>query len=214
MQEFTISALAHELQQIQDAGGDRQAKITDRLRQVVAEYGPQTIIDALEAAIPAGASIGEMIVHRSPTLTLLYGRVPPRFRSAIHDHTVFACIAQLSGAETSVVYEHDEDGQGLRVVKTVSGRPGDVTALPADAIHHIENPTDGISSALHVYGGDFGALMDDRSLWTHEAHERGSFSFERLLQQSVDAMKKTGNEQGLEALVEAVPAAKALVGAP
>lgn len=210
MKTFQISELAHDLEAAMEAPNP-QDQITRKLRETVAQHGPEAIIDALEAAIPAGASIGEMIVHRSPKVTLLYGRIPPHFRSAIHDHTVFACIAQLSGAETSVVYE--PDGDGLRVVRTVTGRPGDITTLPPDAIHHIENPTDGIAAALHVYGGDFGALMEDRSLWSHQEHQRHGFSFEKLLQQSVIAMKKTGNEAGLEGLVDAVPAAKAMVEA-
>lgn len=211
MENFTIHGLVQELEQVMDTVADPQPEVARRLRDTVARYGAEAIIEALEAAIPAGASIGEMIVHRSPKLTLLYGRAPSRFRSAIHDHTVFACIAQLSGAETSVVYEPAEDGEGLAVVRTVTGRPGDVTTLPADAIHHIENPTDEVASALHVYGGDFGAVMGDRSVWSHDAHERGSFSFEKLLQQSVVAMKRTGNDEGLQGLVEAIPAIKPMV---
>jgi hypothetical protein len=70
-----------------------------------------------------------------------------------------------------------------------------------------------VAGALHVYGGDFGAVEKDRSLWSHEAHEREGFSFPKLLQLSVVAMKKTGNTQGLESLVEAVPATKAMVDA-
>ena len=213
MENFTIQGLAKELEALQDTAPDPPAAIAQRLQTAIAEYGPQTIIDALEAAIPEGATIGEMIVYRSGKLTLLYGRAPAHFRSAIHDHTVFACIAQLTGAETSVVYEPAEDGNGLRVVETVTGRPGDVTTLPPDAIHHIENPTDDIASALHVYGGDFGAVAEDRSLWTHDDHERGGFSFDKLLQQSVLAMKRTGNEPGLQGLVDAIPAARMLIDA-
>jgi predicted metal-dependent enzyme (double-stranded beta helix superfamily) len=211
MDKFTIDTLAQELEHTMQTAADPQPEIARRLRSAVERHRVDAIIEALEAAIPAGATIGEMIVHRSPSVTLLYGRAPAHFRSAIHDHTVFACIAQLSGAETSVVYERD--GEALRVVRSVTGRPGDVTTLPADAIHHIENPTNTVASALHVYGGDFGAVVGDRSLWSHDEHARDSFSFEKLLQQSVVAMKQTGNEQGLQGLIEAVPAAKAMVDA-
>jgi len=209
---FSIETLAHELEQVKATAADPQAAIASYLRRVIAEVGAPTIVAALEKAIPAGATIGEMIVYRSPALTLLYGRIPARFRSAIHDHTVFACIAQLTGAETSVVYE--PEGDGLRVARTMTGPPGDVTNLPADAVHHIENPTDAVSSALHVYGGDFGAVAGDRSLWSYGDHARTGFSFEKLLQQSVVAMKRTGNQRGLEGLVDAIPAAKKLVEAP
>lgn len=209
MTNFSLTQLAQELEAVMAAQADPQPQVAARLRQAIATHGAPAIIAALQAAVPAGASIGELIVYRSPKLTLLYGRAPARFRSAIHDHTVFACIAQLDGAETSVIYERE--GDGLRVVRTVTGHPGDVTSLPADAIHHIENPTDAVASALHVYGGDFGAVMGDRSLWAHDDHRQMGFSFERLLQQSVEAMKRTGNDRGLKSLVEAIPAAQALV---
>jgi len=212
MSNFTISELATTLERTIQNASNPQAEVATLLRQTMDMHGADTIIEALEAGVPVGASIGEMILHRSSELTILYGRIPPHFRSGVHDHTVFACIAQLSGVETSVVYEADDDGE-LAVSRTVTGRPGDVTTLPADAIHHIENPTDGIASALHVYGGDFDAVKEDRSLWSHNEHERGSFSFERLLRESVVAMKKTGNERGLEGLVQAIPATRALVDA-
>lgn len=212
MTDFDISKLAQELEQAVQTAENPQAEVERRMRSAIAAHGAPAIIEALEAATPEGASIGELIVHRSPSITMLYGRMPPRFRSAIHDHTVFASIAQLSGAETSVVYEEDADG-GLNVARTMVGRPGDITSLPADAIHHIENPTDDYASALHVYGGDFAAVAEHRSLWSHDDHQRGSFSFEKLMQQSVVAMKKTGNTRGLEAMVEAIPAVKPMVDA-
>jgi predicted metal-dependent enzyme (double-stranded beta helix superfamily) len=213
MEEFTIHQLARELEQAMATSTEAQAEVEKRLRSTIEQFGAQTIVDALQAAIPEGASIGEMIVYRSPALTMLYGRIPPHFRSAIHDHTVFASIAQLTGVETSVVYEKNDDGDSLRVAREMVGRPGDITSLPADAIHHIENPTDDYSSALHVYGGDFDAVADDRSLWSHDGSKRDSFSFEKLLKQSVVAMKRTGNDEGLAGLVQAIPATQAMVDA-
>lgn len=209
MSESTIKSVAKSLEADMERAEDAQAAVEARLREIVGRCGPAKIVALLESAVPAGASVGELVVYRSSKLTLLYGRIPPHFRSAIHDHTVFACIAQLTGQETSVVYE--PEGDGLRVAQTTTGRPGDVVSLPADAIHHIENPTDGVSAALHVYGGDFDAVREQRSLWSHEEHVRGEFTFEKLLVQSVDAMKQTGNQAGLNGLVEAIPAAKALV---
>lgn len=211
MNGFTIQGLAEELQTAMRGAQDPQAEVEQRLTATITRCGAETIIEALEAAIPEGASIGELIVHRSPELTILYGRIPAHFQSGIHDHTVFACIAQLTGEERSIVYAPREDGEGLEVVRTEVARPGDVTCLPADAIHHIENPTDEVAAALHVYGGDFGAVQEQRSLWSPENHERGSFSFEKLLHHSVVAMKRGGNEAGLASLVEAIPAAETLV---
>ena len=205
MSEFNIQGLAAELEQAVADSSDKQDAVSRVLRKLVKEQGPQSIIEALEAAVPNAAPIGELIAYKSPQLTVLYAKIPPHFRSAIHNHTVFACIAQLTGEETSVVYEPTEDGK-LRVVHSTTGRPGDVVELPVDAIHHIENPCDEVSTALHVYGGDFGAVMEDRSLWTHDDYEQSGFSFQKLLELSVVAMKDTGN--GVAAVAEALPAAK------
>jgi predicted metal-dependent enzyme (double-stranded beta helix superfamily) len=212
MQKFTIEGLVQELKDAGREATDRQDAVAKRLRVAMAKHGAESIIAALEAAVPAGADIGELLVHQSDDLTLLYGRIPANFQSGIHDHTVFACIAQLTGEERSVVYEADPEGQGLTVVRTEIGRPGDVTCLPADAIHHIENPTGEIAAALHVYGGDFSAVKEHRSLWSHD-HVKESFSFEKLMHHSVLAMSKSGNTDGLEGLTSAMPAAQKLVDA-
>lgn len=212
MTAFTIDALARDLEDILATAQDPQPAVARRIQVAIARHGAPAIIEALEAAIPAGASIGELIVFRSDNLTMLYGRIPPHFRSAIHDHTVFACIAQLSGEEHSHVYEATPDGEGLGVVRTEVGRVGDVTQLPADAIHHIENPGDEVAAALHVYAGDFEAVREHRTLWTHD-HVRREFTMEALVRESVVAMKRTGNLDGLAGLVEAMPAAAKLVEA-
>jgi predicted metal-dependent enzyme (double-stranded beta helix superfamily) len=207
---FSVSDLAHSLEESKQSAQNPQAAITKQIQLAIAKYGPEAIVAALEEAVPAGASVGEMIVFRSEHITMLYARIPPRFQSGIHDHTVFACIAQLTGAEKSVVYQPTEDGEGLQVTESVVSHLGDVTELAPDAIHHIENPTDEVAAALHVYGGDFSAIEDERSLWTHD-HVRGPFSFEALMRHSVVAMTRDQNQRGLDGLVEAIPAVAKLV---
>jgi len=215
MGKFTIEGFAAGCKQAMAAAGagegDRQRAARAFLETAMAENDPAGIVATLDAAIPAGADIGEMIVHASPELTMLYARVPPRFQSGIHNHTLFACIGQLAGSETGVAYERDPEGGGLRVKKQVSISAGEIASLPADAIHHIENPNDTTGSALHIYGGDFGAVMGQRSLWTADGHEEIPFTFQALLAESVKAMKASGNQAGLDALVEAVPAVRPLV---
>lgn len=179
------------------------------LEEALRENAAADIVDVLEASVPEGADIGEMIVHASPELTMLYARVPPRFRSGIHNHAVFACIWQLSGTEVNTIY--GREGDGLCVADTATVNAGDVFTLPEDAIHDIENPNEAVSHSLHVYGGDFGAVMEDRSLWSHETHAEKGFSFPALLAESVNAMKRDGNDVGLAALAAAIPSARALL---
>jgi len=192
---------------------DRQFAARQYLEQAMRENELADIINTLDAAIPKGADIGEMIVHTSPELTMLYGRVPPRFQSGIHNHTVFACIGQLVGSEINTIYKETEAGDGLEVVESRTVNAGEVISLAEDAIHHIENPNNDTGYALHIYGGDFKAVMNERSLWDFENHAEKSFSFQGLLQESVKGMKLKQNKAGLDALVKAIPSAKPMVDA-
>lgn len=213
MNTFSIEGFARSCKQAMSGAADRCRAAADCLQKALRDNDEQHIIDTLNAAVPAGADIGEMIVHTSPELTMLYGRVPPRFRSGIHNHTVFACIGQLRGAEVNTVYEKTADGKGLTITSTRAVSAGEVISLAEDAIHHIENPNNDTGYALHIYGGDFNAVMDERSLWSEEDHRETGFSFQGLLRESVKGMLRSDNSRGLDALAQAIPAARPMIDA-
>ncbi len=208
---FSIESFAAKCVEVMGNTDARRAAAAKLLRETIAEYGAAAIIDALQAAVPPGASVGEMIVFKSPELTMLFARLPPRFESGIHDHTVCACIGQLAGEETNTLFEETEDG--LEVTREFTVQPTEVLELPKDVIHCIKNPTDEFAYALHLYAGDFEAIEERRSLWDTESHERMAFSFPTLVAQSVKRMKKSGNRAGLEAVAEAIPATRPLIDA-
>ena len=64
-------------------------------------------------------------------------------------------------------------------------RPYAPPLAAAHAIHAIANPGDEAACALHLYGGDFGAIQDERSLWDGQTHAEMDFSFPALVKQSV-----------------------------
>lgn len=210
METFSIEAFATTCKRAMAEAEDPRAAARRCLEDAIERHGPAEIIAALEAAIPPLASIGELIVHASPELTMLYGMIPPRFQSGIHDHTVCACIGQLEGEEVNHIFEPSEDGS-LKQVRSVTVRPGEVLELDRDVIHCIENPGTEVAHALHLYAGDFGAIAERRSLWSWEGHERRPFSFPALLGESATAMHRSGNREGLAALAEAMPASRALI---
>jgi len=210
MTTFSIEAFAAGCKQAMKQAPNAKEAARTYLAETIARCGVAEIIRELSAAIPEGADIGEMIVHVSPELTMLYGRMPGRFQSGIHDHTVCAVIGQLEGEEINHIFEPDADGS-LREVRTTTVRPGEVITLPRDVIHCIENPGQQTAHALHLYKGDFPSLAPRRSLWSWDDHEQKPFSFPGLLEESATAMHRSGNRVGLEALVEAVPASQAFV---
>jgi len=211
MSKFTIEGFAKGIKQAMAESTDRRLAAKAYLEKTMQENDPLEMVRTLNAAIPKDASVGEMIVHTSPELTMMYGRVPPRFQSGIHNHTVFACIGQLVGAEVNTIYEKTADGKSLTVARSERVNAGEVISMAEDAIHHIENPNDTTGSALHIYGGDFNAVMDDRSLWSFEDLQEKPFSFQGLVAEAVKGMKQNGNQVGLDELVKAIPAAKALI---
>lgn len=213
MKNFTIEGFAKECKAVMAKSDDRRAAAEAFLQKTLDENDLQQIVNTLEDAIPADANVGEMIVHSSPELTMMYVRVPARFQSGIHDHTVFACIGQLYGSEKNVIYDRTVDNKGLTVANTRTVNVGEVISLPEDAIHHIENPNISTSGALHIYGGDFYAVMDERSLWDYDDYSAKSFNFEGLISESIKGMKQNQNQTGLNELVKAIPATKSLIEA-
>ena len=213
MSPFTVDGFVKACKEAMSASGNPQQAARSLLLEMIEANDLEGLIATLEGAIPPGADIGEMVFHTSPELTLLYGRIPPRFQSGIHNHTVFACIAQLVGEEVNTIYERDPGAAGLQLVEQVRVRAGEVIDLPADVIHSIENPGQQGGSALHLYGGDFSAIMDRRSLWTSDTHEEQPFTFEALLRESARTMLRDGNRAGLDAMVRAIPASAPMVAA-
>lgn len=210
MTGFTIEGFAAACKADMAAAADPHDAASQHLRRTLADHSPAAIVAVLEASIPAGADIGEMIVHQSDELTMLYGRLPRHFQTGIHDHTVFACIGQLTGQERNVFYVRDERA-GLRITGEVTTYPSEVIDLGVEAIHHVENPTGEKSRALHVYGGDFQAVQHRRRLWGSIEFDEKAFSFPALLRESAIKMVADENREGLEAMVEAIPAARAIV---
>lgn len=211
MANFSIDGFAQGCKAAMAGATNRELAAKQFLEQTLQQNDPLDIVNILNAAIPKGADIGEMIVHTSPELTMLYARVPPRLQSGIHNHTVFACIGQLVGSEVSTLYAPTQDGKGLTVTGTMTANAGEVISLPEDVIHHIENPNNDTGHSLHIYGGDFNAVMQERSLWDYDDFKQKSFSFQGLIQESIKCMKHNNNKTGLEEIAKAIPSTKSLI---
>ena len=191
---------------------DQQVAVKELMTKMYAENSTDTIVERLNAAVPPGANLAEMILFAEDDLTLLWGQVPPRFQSAIHNHAVWANIMAVIGPEKNIIFKEDASGDGtLNVAKEVTVQPGEVLELAPDAIHCIENPTTSPARAFHVYGGNFKALDDERDLWSWKAKDKIHFSLEGVMKESLVRMADGGNDVGLNAVAKAVPKLEPIV---
>lgn len=130
----------------------------DRMPAVRSEVAAADL-DAVLAAVRGRPEPWFFAAATDLTVFATAGR--PGSGSAPHDHGLWAVIACLEGAEGSRRYE-ERDGV---LVETSVGRlgPGEVHALPAEAIHAVFNCWSEANVMLHIYGGDF--LAARKRVW-------------------------------------------------
>ncbi len=90
-----------------------------------------------------------------------------------HNHNMLAVIGIYSGREDNMFWRRlpeggNGPGPGIEAAGADSMGPGQVATLGPDIIHSVANPIAKLTSALHVYGGDFFNPPQPRSQWDHE----------------------------------------------
>jgi predicted metal-dependent enzyme (double-stranded beta helix superfamily) len=121
------------------------------------------------------SSLEDLAIHRSETLTLLAGAMPPGFSVGPHNHNLWSVVSVCSGQEDNRFFERD--GEELSESGEVSVVAPGVLCNDADVIHAICNPLDTPLLVLHAYGGDLFATP--RSSWDPETLEEISFDWEK-----------------------------------
>ena len=89
-----------------------------------------------------------------------------------HNHNMFAVIGIYTGREDNMFWRRlhgNGSNPGLEAAGADSLGPGQVATLGRDIIHSVANPIAKLTSALHVYGGDFFNPPEPRSQWDYES---------------------------------------------
>jgi len=150
--------------------------IAELLREAVRE--PEAI-DALVAERGSSARKGFDLWEQSEDLTIYQVEGRPGLVSPPHDHACVAVVGIYRGAE------------GYRNFKVVDGRltpageitvhAPDVSVLPADLIHALDNSRTAGSGSIHIYGNIHFDLAD-RRLWNPETLEEAPYSTRQQFQ--------------------------------
>lgn len=137
---------------------------TTAVRELVAEAVSDG--DAVVAQLGAPIRSGITALYRSPTLTVISFVWAPCMSLMPHNHQMFSVVGIYAGREDNVFWRRTVSG--IEAYGAASLGRGDVTVLERDAIHSVLNPIGKMSCAIHVYGGDFFAPPQPRSMWDHE----------------------------------------------
>jgi len=150
-----------------------QAESPKAVREVVGKAVSDP--SGLMAALGEPREGGLHTLHRSDTLTILNIVWTPMMNSGPHDHQMWAVIGVYTGGEDSIFWRRGPDRIEAAGASTL--RQGEVESLGRNIIHSVTNPTDKLSGAIHVYGGDFFAVK--RSEWNPETLQEEPYNMGR-----------------------------------
>ena len=166
---------------------DAQGAIDEIVKKAVSE--PGQIIRALGEPLLAGVDT----VYRAPDLTILNIQWGPHMDLHPHDHRMWAVIGIYGGREDNKFYRRSEDGLTQHGLKQLDAK--DTVPLGETIIHAVSNPFDKITSAIHVYGGDF--FETPRSEWNPETFEEHPYDVEhtmRVFEESNSRLRESAGE--------------------
>jgi len=144
------------------------------VREVVsaAVSDPSAIVNALGE--PTGAGFEPL--YQDDDLTILNFTWAPLMTLMPHNHNAWAVIGIYSGREDNIFWRKTDDGH-IEAAGAKSLMPGSASALGRDIVHSVTNPIEKLTSAIHVYGGDF--FAPGRSEWDPETLEERAFDIDK-----------------------------------
>ena len=172
---FDLDDFLEQCEQARQETEPRRA-IREVLDRALAE--PNAVAEAL-----APTEGGLTLLHHTDELTVLHVVWAPKMRLYPHDHRMWAAIGIYAGQEENAFYRRNErtlvDSGGKRL------DTGDTVVLGDDTIHAVTNPREGLTGAIHIYGGDF--VNQPRSQWGPGPVEERPYDYEGTLQHFAEA---------------------------
>ena len=151
------------------AVGEGPKAVRELVLEAVAD--PSGVVSELGEPTKAGV----YPLYHADDLTVINFVWAPCMTLLPHNHNMFAVIGIYSGREDNIFWRRIDDGagngagSGIEAAGADSMGPGQVATLGRDIIHSVANPITKLTSAIHVYGGDFFNPLEPRSQWDHES---------------------------------------------
>src|SRR5438552_1531553 len=158
-------------------------------------HGATREVVARAVSDPAGvlAGLGEprraevQKLYHAPDLTILNVIWAPGMTIRPHNHLMWAVIGIYTGREDNIFWRRVPDADGGRIEAAGAKSLGERDAEPLgrDIIHTVTNPLTRLTGAIHVYGGDFYAVV--RSEWDPETLLERAYDVEKNLRLFAEA---------------------------
>lgn len=126
---------------------DGMAAVKGVLASAMSNHG--AVLNALGGPTKAGLDV----MHTSSKFTIFAAHWTPQMNLLPHDHMMKALIGIYTGREDNILWHRGDDG--IEAYEASCLFPGDVVALPEDAIHSVSNPLQQFTGGIHIYDGDF-----------------------------------------------------------
>ena len=145
------------------------------VREVVLEAVGEPAGIISELGEPTQADVFPL--YSGPEVTVIHFVWAPRMTLLPHHHNMLAVIGIYCGREDNMFWRRLPEGStgkggaagpGTEAAGADSMGPGQVATLGRDIIHSMANPIAKMTSALHVYGGDFFNPPEPRSQSDYE----------------------------------------------
>jgi len=185
------------IEECRSAVREGQKAVRELVLEAVAD--PSAIVAELGEPTKAGV----YPLYRADDLTVINFVWAPCMTLLPHNHNMFAVIGIYNGREDNVFWRRIRDGAGpgIEAAGADSLGPGQVATLGRDIIHSVANPITKLTSAIHVYGGDFFNPPEPRSQWDHEtlAEQPWDMDNTRAVFRQAEIRYTAGLAAGLEA---------------
>lgn len=159
-----------------------QAAVREVVQAAVAD--PNSIISELGEPEHAGITP----LYKDPNLTIINFAWAPCMSLMPHNHQMFAVIGIYSGREDNVFWKRNESSIEAAGAKSLG--VGDVATLGKNIIHSVINPIGKMTTAIHVYGGDFFDPAEPRSEWDYETLSERPWDIDKVKAQFREAEER------------------------